>query len=53
LDVFPFHQLVIQRVQEACVKVEGRMVSEIGPGLLVLMGIAEEDTEVEMAWVSK
>jgi len=35
---------VVQRVSRAEVRVEGRVVGAIGPGLLVLVGIAREDT---------
>lgn len=38
-------RLVIQRVQEASVTVEGKTVGEIGRGLLVLVGIGAEDNE--------
>jgi D-tyrosyl-tRNA(Tyr) deacylase len=38
---------LLQRVSSASVQVEGRTVGEIGPGLLVLLGIAEGDTEAE------
>jgi D-tyrosyl-tRNA(Tyr) deacylase len=34
---------LVQRVGWAAVRVEGREVSAIGPGLLVLLGIAHED----------
>jgi D-tyrosyl-tRNA(Tyr) deacylase len=34
---------LVQRVSSAAVRVEGREVSAIGPGLLVLLGIAHED----------
>jgi D-tyrosyl-tRNA(Tyr) deacylase len=34
---------LVQRVTRAAVRVEGRTVSEIGPGLLVLLGIAHDD----------
>lgn len=34
---------VLQRVSEARVEVEGRTVGRIGPGLLILLGVAEED----------
>jgi len=37
-------RIVIQRVLEASVTVEGRMISQIGPGLLVLAGFEETDT---------
>jgi D-tyrosyl-tRNA(Tyr) deacylase len=35
---------LVQRVSRASVSVEGRQVSAIGPGLLVLLGIASQDT---------
>jgi D-aminoacyl-tRNA deacylase len=35
---------LVQRVSRASVSVEGRQVSAIGPGLLVLLGIAAHDT---------
>lgn len=36
---------LVQRVIRASVRVEGRTVAEIGPGLLVLLGIARGDDE--------
>lgn len=38
-------RLVIQRVSRASVKIDGEIVGKIGKGFLVLIGIAEEDTE--------
>jgi D-tyrosyl-tRNA(Tyr) deacylase len=35
---------LVQRVSRAAVRVDGRLVTAIGPGLLVLLGIAHEDT---------
>jgi D-aminoacyl-tRNA deacylase len=36
---------LVQRVTRAAVRVEGREVAAIGPGLLVLLGVAHEDGE--------
>jgi D-aminoacyl-tRNA deacylase len=36
---------VVQRVASAAVRVDGAAVAEIGPGLLVLLGVAEGDDE--------
>jgi D-tyrosyl-tRNA(Tyr) deacylase len=44
---------VIQRVTESSVKVEGKIVGEIGPGLMVLLGIEEDDSETEVATLVK
>jgi len=40
---------VIQRVSEASVTVDTRLVSKIGPGLLVLLGVEQGDTERDSA----
>ena len=42
---------VIQRVLEASVEVEGRTISEIGPGLLILLGIEEADGQEDLDWL--
>ncbi len=42
---------VVQRVLEASVTVEGQRVSEIGPGLLVLLGVGKGDTEADLTWM--
>lgn len=34
---------LVQRVSRACVRVDGSEISSIGPGLLVLLGIAHDD----------
>jgi D-aminoacyl-tRNA deacylase len=43
---------LVQRVSRASVSVDGRVVSEIGPGLLVLLGVHESDTEAEADWLA-
>jgi D-tyrosyl-tRNA(Tyr) deacylase len=45
--------VVIQRVAEASVKIDGRVKSEIGVGLLILVGIEEADSEEDISWLSK
>ena len=37
-------RLVIQRVKEASVAVEGKIVGKIGPGMLIFLGIAKDDS---------
>ena len=43
---------VIQRVKTAAVEAEGREVSRIGPGLLVLIGVGRGDGEREADWLA-
>ncbi len=45
-------RLVIQRVLKASVSIEGKVVSEIGKGLLVLVGVETGDTEEDMHWLA-
>ena len=35
---------VVQRVRESRVEVKGRMVGRIGPGLLILLGVGQDDS---------
>ena len=42
---------VIQRVREASVTVEGEVVSSIGHGLLVLLGVANGDDSAKADWM--
>ena len=44
---------VSQRVSHASVKIDGEVVSEIGHGFLVLLGIEESDNEEDMEWLVK
>ncbi len=43
---------VIQRVSRASVSIEGSVKSEIGTGLLVLLGIEEADNEEDIKWLA-
>ncbi|MBQ72832.1 MAG: D-tyrosyl-tRNA(Tyr) deacylase [Planctomycetaceae bacterium] len=44
---------VAQRVRSASVRVDDRVVGEIGPGLLVLLGVAEGDGEPNARWMAR
>lgn len=45
-------RLVIQRVSEASVKVGGELISSIGKGLLVLVGVEKGDTAEDVEWLA-
>ena len=42
---------VIQRVKNASVAIGGKIRSEIGPGLLVFVGIEEADNDTDIDWL--
>lgn len=44
---------LVQRVSEASVSVEGRRVAAIGPGLLVLCGVAADDDDDDRDWLAR
>ena len=44
---------VIQRVKNASVTVEGQLISEIGQGLLVLLGVTDTDTEADADYIAE
>ncbi len=44
---------VLQRVTSARVQVEEHTVGEIGKGLLILLGVAREDTEPDASWLAE
>ena len=44
---------VVQRVSEASVRVDRRVTGEIGPGLLVLLGVDENDSEQDVRYISE
>ncbi len=43
---------VIQRVSEASVSIDGKVRSQIGKGMLILLGIEEADTPQDIEWLS-
>ena len=45
-------RLLIQRVREASVTIEGEVRSQIGQGLLVLVGIEEADGDEDIEWLA-
>lgn len=45
-------KLVIQRVSEASVTIDGVLFSSIGPGLMVLVGVAVGDTVSDVEWLA-
>jgi D-tyrosyl-tRNA(Tyr) deacylase len=46
-------RLVVQRVRQASVTVEGERISEIGPGLLVLAGVSHDDTASDARFLAR
>ncbi|RXI24046.1 MAG: D-tyrosyl-tRNA(Tyr) deacylase [Candidatus Amulumruptor caecigallinarius] len=45
-------RLVIQRVSEASVSIDGKLHSSIGHGLMVLVGVEEGDTPDDVRWLA-
>jgi D-tyrosyl-tRNA(Tyr) deacylase len=43
---------LVQRVTRASVDVDGERVGEIGPGLLVLLGVTHDDTTSDADWMA-
>mgnify|MGYP006238701301 CR=1 FL=1 len=41
-------KLVIQRVKESSVEIDNKIKGEIGKGLLVLIGISQEDNKLSL-----
>lgn len=45
-------RVVIQRVSQASVTVEGEKISEIGKGMLILVGIEDSDNQEDIDWLA-
>jgi D-tyrosyl-tRNA(Tyr) deacylase len=46
-------RLVVQRVKQASVQIQHETVGEIGPGLLVFLGVGQDDTEEDVGYLVK
>ena len=46
-------RVVIQRVSHASVTIEGSLKSSIGQGLLILLGVCDEDSVEDIEWLVK
>jgi D-aminoacyl-tRNA deacylase len=46
-------RVLIQRVKASRVEVAGKIVGEIGHGLMLLVGLTHTDTPVELAWMAR
>lgn len=46
-------RLVIQRVSQAAVEIEGKVHGAIGSGLMILVGIEESDGSEDIEWLAK
>lgn len=44
---------VIQRVSHASVSIDGEVKAAIGQGLLILLGVCDEDEQEDVAWLVK
>ena len=44
---------VVQRVKESKVEVKGETIGAIGPGLLILLGVGNEDSEKDGAYLAE
>ena len=43
---------LVQRVRRGRVSVEGRPLAEIGPGLVILLGVGQADGEEQARWLA-
>ena len=45
-------RIVLQRVKEASVTVAGKIVGQIGPGMLLLLGVGQGDSEQDVSFLA-
>lgn len=46
-------RVVLQRVSEGSVSIDGAVVGAVGPGLVLLVGFTEGDTEESVRWMTE
>jgi len=46
-------RLVLQRVKQASVTVDGEIVGQIRQGLVILVGVTHHDTEEQVRWLAR
>ncbi len=46
-------RILLQKVKNASVSVDGKPVGEIGPGYLLFLGILKDDADAQAAWLSE
>lgn len=46
-------RVLLQRVSEASVTIEGKVNGQIGPGFLILLGVEQIDDETDIEWLVK
>lgn len=44
---------LLQRVSEASVEIEGSLLGKIGPGLLIFLGVADDDDRADLDYLGK
>lgn len=44
-------KLIVQRVDEASVRIDNKIVAKIGRGILVLFGAKSDDSQIEIEWL--
>jgi D-aminoacyl-tRNA deacylase len=49
----PPMRAIIQRVSQASVTIGGEIKSKIGPGLLILLGVEDADSQEDIDWLCK
>ena len=51
--IYRLMRVVIQRVSRASVEVEGKIVGEVRQGLLLLLGVGQDDDSSDVEWLVK